>query len=392
LALKSQGAEKFKAIDVIDDYTVRINLSEWDSTVTSSLTQALGLIISPAAYQKNGEAWAMNNPVGTGPFQFVSWEKDVRITYKKFDHYWQKGKPYLDGITWTPITDQMTRQMSFRKGELDIIYSVAAKDLAGLEKDGFVVKRARVGSGPHALIPDSANPHSPFADVRVRRAAAYAIDRAGIAKTIFYGEVEPATQFVFKGHWGYNDTVSGYPYNPAKAKQLLKEAGYPNGFKTKLLYRTNPEFDQLFTVVQGYLRAVGIDAELDPMQSGRYDQYFTGGSNWEGLLLSSGSSNTDAAATLSIRFAGGGKFFSSMLVPNDYAKAIQNAVTARNFKDKQKWTRKVMELMFDKYCLQIPIYCSSDFAVSTTSVHGSGIMENPEMVAIWSPADAWLER
>ena len=95
-----------------------------------------------------------------------------------------------------------------------------------------------------ASVPDSANPKSPFADLRVRQAAQYAIDTEAIAKTIFYGEVEPANQWIYKGHWGYNPSVVGYPYNPAKAKQLLAEAGYPNGFKTKLLYRTSPESDQ----------------------------------------------------------------------------------------------------------------------------------------------------
>ena len=82
--------------------------------------------------------------------------------------------------------------------------------------------------------PDSANPNSPFAKLKVRQATQHAIDTKAIAQTIFNGEAEPANQWIYKGHWAYNPALKGYPYNPAKAKQLLKEAGYPNGFKTKL--------------------------------------------------------------------------------------------------------------------------------------------------------------
>jgi len=388
---RASGTEKFKSIDVIDDYTVRINLTEWDSTVISNLAQPLGMMISPTAYKKNGEEWCANHLVGTGPFQFVSWEKDVRTTYKKFDGYWQKGKPYLDGIVWTPIFDSITRQLSLKAGELDLALRLAAKDLAGLEKDGFMVTRRNVGSGVVSLIPDSANPKSPFADVRIRQAAQYAIDTESIVKSVFMGEAEPANQWIYKAHWGYNPSVVGYPYNPTKAKKLLADAGYPNGFKTKILYRTNPQEDQTFTAVQGYLKAVGIDAELDPAQKGRYDQTAVQGGKWEGLIHGNFWSNPDVTATVAQQYTGGGKYFTQMLVPEDYVKAIQNAVTASDFEIKQKYTQEAMKLMIDKHCLQIVLYCPWDFAISKASLHNHGFLSTPN-TAWWTPEDAWLER
>ena len=83
----------------------------------------MGLMISPAAFKKNGKDWCTNNPVGTGPFQIVSRQKDVRSTFKKFDGYWQKGKPYLDKIEFTPIQDTMMRELSLKKGEVDLMGS-----------------------------------------------------------------------------------------------------------------------------------------------------------------------------------------------------------------------------------------------------------------------------
>ena len=391
LAAKNQGTERIKSVDVLDANTVRINLQEWDNTLTSTLTLTLGMIISPTAYKKNGQEWAMGHPVGTGPFEFVSWEKDVRTVYKKFPGYWQKGKPYLDGIEWIPIADSNTRTLSFRKGELDLILWVAAKDVAGLEREGAIVNKGMIGSGVTSLVPDSANPASPFANLKVRQAAQYAIDRNALVKSIFYGEAEATNQWIYKAHWAYNPSVVGYPYNPAKARQLLAEAGYPGGFKTKILYRTTPEADQLFAAVQGYLKEVGIDAQMDPAQTGRWNQIALQGGKWEGLVMGDVMPNPETAAALAQRFAGGGTFFTQMLVPDDYVKAIQRANSARDFKEKQKWSREAMKLMTDKYGLQIILCSQPFFAVAKSYLHNHGFYETPNG-ARSTPEEAWMER
>jgi peptide/nickel transport system substrate-binding protein len=391
MAAKTAGTGKFKSVDVIDNDTVRIYLTQWDSTTTTHLAQAVGMMISPTAYKKNGEQWCANHPVGTGPFEFVSWEKDVRMVHKKFGGYWQKGKPYLDRIEFSPISDSLTRLISLKKGELDLMMTQSAKDIAPLEKEGYVVSRQLQGSGTYGIIPDSSNPKSPWADVRVRQAAQHAIDTEAIVKTIFYGEAEAANQWIYKGHWGHNPNVTGYPYNPTKAKQLLAEAGYPNGFKTKLLYRTTPEYDQLTAAIQAYLKVVGIDIELDPGQTARYNQIAYSGGRWEGLIWNTVSSNPDVTAALVDRYAGDGRNYSLMLVPDDYAKAIQNAVAASDFEAKQRWTKEAMKLMIDKYCLQILLYCRKDLAVSPRSLHNHGYCATPN-TASWSPEEAWLER
>jgi peptide/nickel transport system substrate-binding protein len=355
------------------------------------MTQGLGMMISPTAYRKNGEEWCVNHPVGTGPFKFVNWQKDSQITFEKFDGYWQKGKPYMDRIEFTTILDSFTRELSLRKGELDLIWTLAAKDLATLEKDGYIVVRRSGGSGARSLVPDSINPKSPFADVRVRRAAAHAIDTGALVKTIYSGENLATNQQIFKGHWAYNSSVAGYPYNPVQAKRLLSEAGYPNGFKTKLLYGTSVENDQVFTAVQSYLKAVGIDVELDAAASGRYIQTAWQGGKWEGLIMAQPSGNPDTVVHLVTFYAGNGKAYSQMLVPSDYGEAIQKAIAAPDFKTKQKWVQQAMKLMIDKYCLTLPLFSVSDFAVSKPYVHNHGFLETPN-VGAWRPEDAWLAR
>ena len=386
------GTGKLDSVDVVDDYTVRINLSDWDSTFSGSLSHYIGMMISPAAYKKNGEEWCAGHPTGTGPFQLVSWVTDVRATYKKFDDYWQKGKPYLDRIEYNIITDSLTRQLSLRRGEVDLVMWSDAKDIAGLEKDGFVVTRRKMGAGVYSMIPDSANPASPFANPKVRQATQYAIDTEAIIKTIYYGQAEYTNQWIYKGHWGYNPSVVGYPYNPEKAKQLMAEAGYQKGFETKILYRTNPQDDQFFTAVQGYLKAVGIEAQLDPATPARYNQIAYGG-KWEGLVQDAPTTATsDVAAPLAQMYCGGGKYYTQMLVPADYEKAIQDAITAPSFNAKQKSVQEAMKLMIDKYCLQIIL--SSQLLATTVSqahVHNVGIYET-SAAGTWAPESAWLDR
>jgi peptide/nickel transport system substrate-binding protein len=391
IAAKTAGTEKFQSVDVVDAYTVRINLSQWDSTAVSNMTQSLGMMISPTAYQKNGEAWCLTHPVGTGPFKLVNWQKDTRITFEKFDGYWQKGKPYMDRIEFTTVLDSFTRELSLRNNELDMMWTLAAKDLATLEKDGYAIARRSGGSGARSLVPDSVNSQSPFSDVRVRRATAYAIDTGALAKTIYFGENMPTNQQIIKGHWAYNPSVTGYPYNPARAKKLLGEAGYPNGFKTKLLYGTSVENDQVFAAVQSYLKAVGIDVELDAAASGRYIQTAWRGGKWEGLIMAQPSGNPDTVVHLATWFSGDGMAHVQMLVPTDYSEAIQKAMTAPDFKIKQKWTHEAMKLMIDKYCLTIPLFAVSDFAVSKPYVRDHGFLETPN-VGSWRPEDAWLSR
>jgi peptide/nickel transport system substrate-binding protein len=390
LAAKTQGTEKLKSVDVIDEYTVQINLTEWDNTLASNLAQPMGMIVSPTACNKNGEEWCANHPIGTGPFQFVSWIKDSKTVYNKFPGYWQKGKPYLDRVEWTPIVDQTTREFSLRSRELDLMLANTAKGIKGLEKDGFLVSQSDSGSGGSCLIFDSANPQSPFADVRVRRAVVHAIDNRAITNTVFFGMPEAMTQFSYKGHWGYNPSVVGYPYNPDNARKLLADAGYPNGFKTTILYRTNPEWDQVFTAVQSYLKAVGIEAQLDQSAPGRYDQIAFRGGKWEGLIVNAVPSNPDLAAALASNYNGGGAYYAQMAISSDYATAVQKAITATNFKAKQKYIKEAMKLMVDKYCMVVPIVSRRDIAVNRKGVHNHGFCEGPNN-GLWTPEVTWIE-
>jgi peptide/nickel transport system substrate-binding protein len=390
IAAKTAGTEKIKSVDVVNNSTVKINLSDWDSTFAGNLAWFAGLIISPTSCKKNGEEWAAKNPVGTGPFQFVSWEKDVHTVYKKFPNYWQKGKPYLDALEYGVITDNQTREFGLRKGEKDIGIRLAMKSLAGLEKDGFVITRIRGGSGAISLVPDSANPDSPFSKIKVRQAIAHAIDNKAIVNSVFLGEAMPANQQIYQGNWAFDPSIKGYSYNPTRAKQFLAEAGYPNGFKTKLTYVISTEYDLVFVAVQGYLKAIGIEVELEPLQIGRYTQIVYQGGKWEGLIQAQPTGNPDVVVTMSTQYSGG-KQFTLMSAPDDYVKALKDSVGARDTRGKTKAIQTAMRLMIDKYALTIPLYFMPDYVPANKKVHNHGMLGTPQ-TGLWTPEDAWIEK
>ncbi|MFC1532254.1 ABC transporter substrate-binding protein [Thermodesulfobacteriota bacterium] len=386
---KSGGSAAIKSVDIIDDYAVRVNLKKWDSTLAANMSQVLGMIISPAAYKKNGEEWCRANPVGTGPFTFVSWEKDKKMVFKKAPNYWQKGKPYLDRIEWYPIIDSLTRMMSFKSGEADMVFRLHEKDLKDIEKEGFIVSRGPLGQGAVGIVPNSRNPEEPWADVRVRRAAAYAIDNKAIVKTIYFGQAIVTNQFAAPGAYGYNPNVVGYPYNPAKAKKLLKEAGYAKGFKTKL--NATKSYVSFGTTIQAYLGAVGIQVDLQPQQTAAFIKECCRGGGWKGLTRGVTTSRPDVASAIAVAFSGGDRYTKDMLAPDDYVQAINNAISAPDFETKKKWVHKVQKMMIDEYCLNIPIVARFNTVASNSNVHDHNFFTVASDTN-WTPEDVWMSK
>ena len=176
------------------------------------------------------------NPVGTGPFKFVSYDVDVSYKVMKNPDYWAKDDkgnqlPYLDGIEYIYIADTMTQEMSMENGEADMLMGIApGKTAADLASLGLNMEYAM--DMPVCLIPDTANSDSPWSNQKVREAVEYAIDRETIAKALGYGYWQAPYQIPPRDFQPMIlISTLGRKYNLDKAKQLLTEAGYPTGFR-----------------------------------------------------------------------------------------------------------------------------------------------------------------
>ncbi len=253
-------APSFKTVTVVDPYTVKVDFNFWANTNLVSFRDGLW-IISKENYEKNGEEYARNNPCGTGPFVFKSYENAVKMEMTKNPNYREAGKPYLDAVEILFVADYMTQAAMLQAGEADVIgnqgLNKSAKDL----KDaGFVIETYLPECW--AIQPDAGNADSPYKDQRVREAVEYAIDREALAEAFGYGFWTAVNQIPGPDATIYNPNPPLVRnYDPEKAKQLLAEAGYPNGFKTTLLMLQFANKDQV-VAVQAMLADVGIDAEL----------------------------------------------------------------------------------------------------------------------------------
>jgi len=380
--------KKVTSVDVVDDYTVRLNLSVFDNTVVTALANGgdAGRMISPTAFNANGgKAWSEKNPVGTGPFQFVSWQKEVAMKWKRFDGYWD-GKPYLDGIENVRIPDMTVQLMAFKSGDLHMIIP-DPKDAKALEKEG----KYNFAVPPEGQIPAFAgyarDPKSPFADLRVRQALAYALDVKTLANAIGLGYWKVQNQWAIPGTWGYSPAVVGYPYNPQKAKELLAQAGYPNGFKTAAsFFNLTPIYIDEMSAIQLQLKAVGIDVTLNPLQRPGFAEMASLGKGWNGIVRMQGYSSPDPL----FRYANvvAGQEFAGIYLPNEFKDLYAQATQAPNFAAKQKLVHQLMKMATDKYCMAAHLYLQPSPIFKSKKVHDDlyGIIPFR-----WLSPKTWLE-
>ena len=373
------------SVDVVDEHTVRLNLSQFNNTLLSHLVFSSGLMASPTAIKKHGEKWAMTHPVGTGPFKFVSFKRDSYLKYEKFDGYWDKGKPYLDGLEIIYIKDPLTSLASFQAGEAHWISRRTPKDAVDLKAKGF--KIADILFMIKVLVPDSANPNSILANKKVREAVEYAIDRKALAEAFGYGYWEVPNQACPSNRFGYNPDLKGRPYNPEKAKRLLAEAGYPRGFETKIIALVTENKDVMLAL-QGFLSAIGIKAKLDLAEPGRFYKHAAKG--WEGgFMLSGMGADPNYTQTLMRYLPSKAPRFHSLKRPAGWDDLLLHTLAATDFKSQKERCQKAVRFLSDEAMIT-PIWIDVWIDAMTKSVHGTGACEIHHQ--FWTPADAWLSK
>ena len=388
--------ESIESIDIIDDYKVQLNLSRNDSLLIINFSSFPGMIISPTAYEQNGKEWAVTNPVGTGPFKFVSWERDVKLIYEKFDDYWQDGKPYLDRIEIHIIVDPVAQIAAFKKGEVDVIIDVPPHEAINFEEDSDIeVITTTMPIRFWGFQPDTAKPNSPYNNLKVRQAIWHAVDSEAVANAIGYGYWKPMLQVTLPDCWTYNPNVKGYPYDPEKVKELLAEAGYPEGFQTTLIGQTDPIHQEFLTIIQGYLRNVKIDARIESLEKGAFDELVVGGGTWNNAMVLRPSTINPSLFAMLYRIQGPRGLQTlgqadEMITPKEVQDTLEKAATETDYEKVRELLQHYHYLAVDKYAMQPFYVAETGIAAKHIYVKDGGIYE--VFHTIWRPQDLYIDR
>jgi peptide/nickel transport system substrate-binding protein len=394
----SRGNEELRqgTFKALDEFTVEIPFVNWQNVLFETFASHSYSPISMESALKNGMEYAEQNPVGTGPFKLKTWNKGTSVIFERNDDYWMEGKPYLDGVEYYNLTDVLVQNaalISTDAAERIDFYACTNAEQAwtlmnqNIDHDWSYLR----GSGTFALCPDSVTEeNNPFFDIRVRTAVSLALDRESLCEAKGFGIWKPALQLVspnFSGHLeADNPYLAQADYDPAKAKALLAEAGYPDGFKTPLF--SSAQYTDQMVAISDMLKQIGIVAELDFPEPAKVNDLAYHG--WEGLL----GFNWGQVMNTGISFYG---WYNPEIVnflnvnafrPPEYKDMYYAA--RRSFDLDQKLFGDINELTL-RLQVFVPVYHNNSVYFIRNGLKDAGFKESSAST-MWTPWNAYWEK
>lgn len=376
-------------VEVVDEYTVKLYLTQWDSLIPYSLMRQAGWMQSKAAYEEQGADYVREHPVGTAAFKFVSWERGAKMEFERFDEYW-RGKPYLDGVVLDIYNTDLVAQAALEAGDVQVIWPTDYKIADYLAQQGYVSTNSTVPEFNYAVCFNCMDESSPVFDLRVRQAIAYAIDRDEVYMGVFNGHGIAVTQYGVPNGAFYSNGFEGYAYDPEKAKELLAEAGYTNGMTLTIACQTLSTRVDTCTILKEQLAEVGITLEINTMETADFSTAINGWTDdmllHTNLMANGPASQINANFRQNLTAALG---ITSLLHPDDLEAAIVAAVAADSSTSNAMW-QDVQEMIFGDYCMLKALATNYTVTVSTPKLHDANIsIDGAATSTLWK---AWIEK
>jgi len=284
-------ANNLKSVEKLDDYTVRITLNRPQAPFIANLAMTFAGVQSKEyadAMLKAGTPERIDQePIGTGPYMLVQYQKDAIIRYKAFEKYWA-GKAKIDDLIFSITPDASVRWAKTQKGECHVMPYPNPADLDAIRNDPNVQVLEQPGLNVGYLAYNTTK--KPFDDVRVRKAINMAIDKKAIIASVYLNNTGiPATNPIPPTMWSYNNAIKDDAFNPAEAKKMLAAAGYPDGFTTDLWAMPvqrpyNPNAKRIAELMQADLAKIGVKAEIKSFEWGEYRKRMQAGEHQMGML------------------------------------------------------------------------------------------------------------
>ena len=280
----------------------------WPDFITFySSASGSGWIVPKNYVEKVGDEGFENAPIGAGPYKFVSFTPGVELVLEAFEGYWRKA-PAVKRLVMKVIPDEATLLAALKRGEVDIAYSIRGELADELQKSPGLALKPVVLQGPNWLyFPEQWDPKSPWHDLRVRQAANLAIDRQGMNEALFLGHCKitnnAVVPYTFEYYWQPPDAV----YDPAKAKKLMADAGFANGFDAGVMY-CDSSYANMAEVSIDNLAAIGIKLKLQPIERAGFFAGYSSKKYTTGVIQAASAAFGNAATRMASFVAKGGAF------------------------------------------------------------------------------------
>jgi peptide/nickel transport system substrate-binding protein len=311
-------------------------------------------MMSKAAFEKMGAEQAALQPVGTGPFKFVEWKKNDRVTVARNENYWMKDAsgqqlPYLDGITYRLIIDDSVRILEMKAGTVDFTELIQGKDVADAKADPKLNYLEADWDGNAYRLIFNAQGGKFHESVKLRQAALYAIDHEALSKALGAGIGRAEKYFPRPGSLGYDESLPYYWYDPAKAKQLMNEAGYANGIDVEFLVIAR-EVDKLQAeMLKSMWEAVGIRTKVEALERVAMNQrLLTGGAEFDVTTTRGESQVGDPDSEFRAHFWSNGNFAKARLKDPEIDALIEAGAGTYDTNARNEAYKKLQRMLFDK--------------------------------------------
>ncbi len=347
--------ESVAAFETPDPSRVRIRLKRaWPDFLTFYLSSTGAAWIVPKKYvEKVGDEGFKKAPVGAGPYRFVSYTPGVELVLEAFEHYWRKT-PSVKRIVLRSIPDESTRLAALKRGEVDIGYAIRGELAEDLRRTPGLTLKPVVGLATHwVYFTEQWDPKSPWHDRRVRLAANHAIDRQAINQADALGHARLVWSIVpssFEFFW----QPPAYAYDPARSKQLLADAGYPNGFDAGD-YFCDAAITSIGEPVVNYLNAAGIRVKLRPIERAAFFKGFSE-KKYRGLIHGASGAFGNASTRIEAFIAGGGTYAYGSYP--DIDGLFRDQATELDPRRRAATLERIQQLIHDK-AVVAPIYLNA---------------------------------
>lgn len=371
--------ENIESVEVVDDHTVKLHLSQPDSSLLLALSDRGGMMVSPEAVEEHGDDFSQN-PVGAGPFKVVNHVPNGEIVYEAFEDYWQEGQPYLDKMTVKVMGDENTRINALKSGEVDYAFNVSAANADNLENDPNIVLKSRISAQMRMLYLNADK--EPTNETAVRRAILHGIDRDALIQAINFGKGEPAHQAFPSEYWAHDSDVK-IDYDPEKAKQILEEAGIDE-VTLKLSHYSNAYDQRIAEAIKSQLSEVGINVELQSMElNAAVTNYFN--EKEVPAFLSSWTGRPDPQMTINNLFSADSFYNTGNYSTDEIENLIDQAFANYEQEDRAELYGQISEKAILEEAIIIPLFFEERFSAMNQSLKGyePNLLAKPLFSTTW---------